>query len=67
MMSIDMEEEESSLPDTDLKLVMGYDIKEVPTPLKNIQEEEKKMTVQGTVFGLDVKELEMEIRYLHLI
>ncbi|KRF31889.1 PolC-type DNA polymerase III [Paenibacillus sp. Soil787] len=57
MMSIDMEEEESSLPDTDLKLVMGIDIKEVPTPLKNIQEEEKKVTVQGTVFGLDVKEL----------
>lgn len=49
MMSIDMEEEESSLPD-DLKLVMGYDIKEVPTPLKDIREEEKKITVQGTVF-----------------
>ena len=57
MMSIDMEEEESSLPEGDLKLVMGIDIKEVPTPLKNIQEEEKKITVQGTVFGLDVKEL----------
>ncbi|KRE83151.1 DNA polymerase III [Paenibacillus sp. Soil766] len=57
MMSIDMEEEESSLPEGDLKLVMGIDIKEVPTPLKDIQEEEKKIAVQGTVFGLDVKEL----------
>ena len=36
---------------------MGIDIKEVPTPLKDIQDEEKKITVQGTVFGLDVKEL----------
>ncbi|WNR46682.1 PolC-type DNA polymerase III [Paenibacillus roseipurpureus] len=57
MMSIDMEEEESSLPEGELKLVMGIDIKEVPTPLKDIQEEEKKIAVQGTVFGLDVKEL----------
>ncbi len=47
MMSIDMEEEESSLPEGDLKLVMGYDIKEVPTPLKDIQEEEKKIDGSG--------------------
>ncbi|MGG1551178.1 PolC-type DNA polymerase III [Paenibacillus ferrarius] len=57
MMSIEMEEEDTLVSDDELKLVMGYEIKEVPTPLKDIQEEEKKITVQGTVFGLEVKEL----------
>lgn len=40
-----------------IKLQIGYDIKEQPVPLQDIQDEEKKITVQGTVFGLDVKEL----------
>ena len=57
MMSIAEEEEASELPEGELKLMMGYDIKEPPVPLKDIQEEEKKVTVQGTVFALDVKEL----------
>ncbi|RXZ76923.1 PolC-type DNA polymerase III [Paenibacillaceae bacterium] len=39
------------------RLAVGYDIKEEPTPLMQIIEEEKKITVQGTVFGLDRKEL----------
>ncbi|MBD2845248.1 PolC-type DNA polymerase III [Paenibacillus sp. IB182496] len=39
------------------QLVIGYDIREQPTPLEQIIEEEKKITVQGTVFGLEVKEL----------
>ncbi len=38
-------------------LAVGYDIREEPVPLMNIQDEEKKITVQGMVFGLDVKEL----------
>ncbi|WP_028610998.1 PolC-type DNA polymerase III [Paenibacillus harenae] len=41
----------------EVRLAVGYDIKEVPVPLMNIVEEEKKITVQGAVFGLDVKEL----------
>ncbi|MFX3632955.1 MAG: PolC-type DNA polymerase III [Candidatus Pristimantibacillus sp.] len=51
---------ESSSEDGDeppAKLAMGYDIRDEPTPLMNIREEEKKVTVQGAVFGLDVKEL----------
>ncbi len=36
---------------------LGYDIKDQPVPLQAIQDEEKKMTIQGTVFGLEVKEL----------
>lgn len=40
-----------------IKLQIGYDIKEPPVPLQQIQDEEKKITVQGTIFGLDSKEL----------
>ncbi len=49
---------ESELVDeAEIKLAVGYDIREEPVPLMNIMEEEKKITVQGAVFGLDVKEL----------
>ncbi|XEC97145.1 PolC-type DNA polymerase III [Paenibacillus tarimensis] len=41
----------------DVPLVIGYEIREAPVPIIQIQEEEKKVTVQGTVFGMDVKEL----------
>ncbi|WP_168122216.1 PolC-type DNA polymerase III [Paenibacillus sp. HB172176] len=40
-----------------VRLAVGYDIREEAVPLMNIQDEEKKITVQGAVFGLDVKEL----------
>lgn len=35
----------------------GYEIKDEPIPISQIQEEEKKVTIQGAVFGLEVKEL----------
>jgi DNA polymerase-3 subunit alpha (Gram-positive type) len=35
----------------------GYEIKEDPVPLQEIKEEEKKIAVHGTIFGLEVKEL----------
>ena len=41
----------------DLRLQMGYDIKEPAVPMQEIQDEEKKVTLQGSVFGLDRKEL----------
>lgn len=41
----------------DVRLQVGYDIKEPPVPIQEIQDEEKKITIQGTVFGLDRKEL----------
>lgn len=47
-----VEEEEG-----DVRLQMGYEIKEQAVPMKDIQDEEKKVTLQGTVFGLDKKEL----------
>lgn len=48
----EVEEEEG-----DVRLQMGYEIKEQPIPIQEIQDEEKKVTLQGTVFGLDKKEL----------
>ncbi|MFC5401976.1 PolC-type DNA polymerase III [Cohnella soli] len=38
-------------------LAHGYDIKEPAVPIQEIREEEKKVTVQGAVFGLETKEL----------
>jgi DNA polymerase-3 subunit alpha (Gram-positive type) len=55
--SIEKEEEAESLPDAELKLMIGYEIKDQPVPLQDIKEEEKKVTIQGTVFGLETKEL----------
>jgi DNA polymerase-3 subunit alpha (Gram-positive type) len=57
MMSIEQEEVASALSDAELKLMIGYDIKEPAVPIQDIQEEEKKITIQGMVFGLDAKEL----------
>ncbi|CAG7602633.1 DNA polymerase III PolC-type [Paenibacillus solanacearum] len=43
--------------DAEVKLMAGYDIKEQAVPLQDVKDEEKKITIQGTVFGLDSKEL----------
>ncbi|MCL6603051.1 MAG: PolC-type DNA polymerase III [Paenibacillus sp.] len=40
-----------------VKLQVGYEIKEPPVPMVEIQDEEKKITIQGTIFALDRKEL----------
>ncbi|SEB47469.1 PolC-type DNA polymerase III [Paenibacillus sp. GP183] len=57
MLSITQEDATSSLPDPNARLMMGYEIKDQAVSMQDIKEEEKKVTVQGTVFGLDVKEL----------
>ncbi|HZG78948.1 MAG TPA: exonuclease domain-containing protein, partial [Paenibacillus sp.] len=38
-------------------LQFGYEIKDPAVPIQNIQEEEKKVVIQGTVFQLEAKEL----------
>ncbi|MEN1984928.1 PolC-type DNA polymerase III [Paenibacillus hubeiensis] len=52
---------ESEMPEEEdqgeLRLQMGYEIKEPPVPMQDIQDEEKKVTLQGTIFGLESKEL----------
>lgn len=56
-----MSEVDSEMPEEeeqgDVRLQMGYEIKEPAVPMQEIQDEEKKVTLQGTVFGLDRKEL----------
>jgi DNA polymerase-3 subunit alpha (Gram-positive type) len=49
--------ESETVDDAPDKLMYGYDIKDQPVPIQNIQEEEKKIVLQGTVYQLDVKEL----------
>ncbi|MFP3391105.1 PolC-type DNA polymerase III [Brevibacillus sp. SIMBA_040] len=38
-------------------LMMGYEIKDAPIPITEIQEEERRVVIQGTVFNVEVKEL----------
>ncbi|SET42428.1 PolC-type DNA polymerase III [Paenibacillus sp. NFR01] len=47
-------EDESGEP---IRLQIGYDIKEPAVPILQIQDEEKKITIQGAIFGLESKEL----------
>lgn len=58
MTSMESEFEEDTDADGEpVRLQVGYEIKEQPTPLQDIQDEEKKITIQGTIFGLESKEL----------
>ncbi|KAI7248223.1 hypothetical protein KC345_g11876, partial [Hortaea werneckii] len=51
------EPEEEGDPNEVIKLQIGYEIKEQAVSILDIQDEEKKITIQGTIFGLDTKEL----------
>lgn len=55
--SIEQEEEVEEDNGEAVKLQVGYEIKEQAVPIQQIQDEEKKITIQGAIFGLDVKEL----------
>ncbi|MDF2722264.1 MAG: polC, partial [Paenibacillus sp.] len=57
MMIAEQEPKTPEVAEGEIKLMIGYDIKEPPVPLKDVLEEEKKVTVQGLIFGLDKKEL----------
>ncbi|KKO53293.1 PolC-type DNA polymerase III [Paenibacillus sp. DMB20] len=50
-------EAEAEEEEGDIKLQVGYEIKDQPVPIQEIQDEEKKITIQGTIFGLDRREL----------
>ncbi|MFD2116790.1 PolC-type DNA polymerase III [Paenibacillus yanchengensis] len=56
-MMIEAATRQESEQDEEVRLAVGYDIKEIATPMSQIQDEEKRVTVQGLVFGLDRKEL----------
>jgi DNA polymerase-3 subunit alpha (Gram-positive type) len=49
--------EAASAKETVQVLQFGYEIKDDPVPIEQIREEEKRITIQGTVFMLEVKEL----------
>ncbi|CAG7623878.1 PolC-type DNA polymerase III [Paenibacillus allorhizosphaerae] len=58
MTAVEAENEAAAQQDeAEVKLMAGYDIKEQAVPLQDVKDEEKKITIQGTVFGLDSKEL----------
>ncbi|MGF7029693.1 DNA polymerase-3 subunit alpha (Gram-positive type) [Paenibacillus mucilaginosus] len=57
MTSVEPEESQEPEPEGEVKLMVGYDIKEPAVPLQNVRDEEKKVVVQGSVFGVEVKEL----------
>src|SRR5690606_20480048 len=50
-------DEKDSAEEAQERLVFGYEIKDQPVPIQDIQDEERKAIIQGTVFQLDVKEL----------
>jgi DNA polymerase-3 subunit alpha (Gram-positive type) len=48
---------EQSKKDVVTELLIGYQIKDEPIQIKGIQEEEKRVTVQGHIFDVDLREL----------
>ncbi|BFH63827.1 PolC-type DNA polymerase III [Paenibacillus azoreducens] len=57
MSSLEAEARSEEEDGEEVRLQVGYDIKDQPVPIQEIQDEEKKITIQGTIFGLDSKEL----------
>ncbi|MGG1879287.1 PolC-type DNA polymerase III [Paenibacillus cisolokensis] len=57
MSSLEAESLAEEQEEGEVRLQVGYEIKEQPVPIQEIQDEEKKITIQGTIFGLDQKEL----------
>ncbi len=51
------EPEPDNSRDPEAKVSFGYEIKEAAVPIRQIVDEEKKATIQGSVFQLDRKEL----------
>ncbi|MFM1650855.1 PolC-type DNA polymerase III [Brevibacillus sp. B_LB10_24] len=58
VMSAQEEKEQAqAAPEAITKLVIGYEIKEDAVPIQQIQEEERRIVIQGTVFQTELKEL----------
>ena len=48
---------EGGKPEENSRLAFGHEIKDEPVPIHQIQDEEKKATIQGTILKLEEKEL----------
>ncbi|SDG99069.1 DNA polymerase-3 subunit alpha [Alteribacillus persepolensis] len=57
MMEKKKQEQQASQENKNKPLQIGYPIKDEPVPLETIQDEERRMTVQGYVFEAETKEL----------
>ncbi|MGG1661378.1 PolC-type DNA polymerase III [Brevibacillus sp. NRS-1366] len=57
MTTAQQESKASDKADAITTLMMGYEIKDAPIPIIEIQEEERRIVIQGTVFNVEVKEL----------
>ncbi|MEO3945062.1 PolC-type DNA polymerase III [Gorillibacterium sp. CAU 1737] len=55
--SIEKENESGKQAEAEIKLMLGYEIRDTPVPIQTIQDVEKKITIQGMVFNLDSREL----------
>jgi len=51
------ESKDNGRADAVTTLMIGYPIKEDPVPIQQIQDEERRIVVQGMVFGAELKEL----------
>jgi len=51
------EEVQAKKPKLEQKLMLGYEIREEPSPIQNIVEEGKSIVIQGTVFSSEIREL----------
>lgn len=58
MQSVRQEEAAAAeVQEADVQLMVGYEIKDMPVPIMEVIDEEKKITIQGAIFGLEMKEL----------
>ncbi|UFJ42163.1 PolC-type DNA polymerase III [Brevibacillus humidisoli] len=51
------EAQNDAQPEAITTLMIGYEIKDDPVPIKQIQEEERRIVIQGTVFQSELREL----------
>lgn len=57
MAAIAQEKTEEDKPEAVTTLCIGYDIKDDPVPIRQIQEEERRITIQGVIFAAEMREL----------
>jgi DNA polymerase-3 subunit alpha (Gram-positive type) len=57
VMSAQAEKETVAAAEPITTLVIGYEIREEPVPIQEIREEERRIVIQGVVFGAEMREL----------
>jgi DNA polymerase-3 subunit alpha (Gram-positive type) len=57
MTAVQQKESAENKEQADQPVMLGYKIPDEPTPIQQIQEEERKITIQGSVFQSELREL----------